>query len=144
MKNTLAVLVVSLVFSMGAAARDTKHLFSIQDALASATFKERLNPDIKLYFGDQPYGKSSQSFGEFVTNRKTNGFGKSDLEACEWVLLSALLVLQERAVTEGGNAVVNIRSFYKKNEMSSTSEYECHAGAIMAGVALKGTVIRID
>ncbi len=144
MKNILVVLVVTLVFSLGAQARDTKHLFSIQDALDSADFRERLNPDIKLFFGDQPHGTSSKNFGEFVTNRKTNGVGKSDRAACEWVLLSALLVLQERAVTEGGNAVVNIRSFYKKNEMSSTTEFECHAGAIVTGVALKGTVVKID
>ena len=36
---------------------------------------------------------------------------------------------------QGGNAVVNIESFYDRNARASTSEYECHAGALMAGVA---------
>jgi uncharacterized protein YbjQ (UPF0145 family) len=143
MKNRILILLSLVIISQSVLARDTKHLFSIQDALASPAYDGRLNEDIKLYFGNQGHDQISKNLGDFVTNRKTNGFGKSDQKACEWALLSALLVLQERAVAEGGNAIVNIRSFYKKNEWSSDAQYECHAGAIMAGVALKGTVVRI-
>ncbi|HZC01952.1 MAG TPA: hypothetical protein VE844_11510 [Gammaproteobacteria bacterium] len=57
--------------------------------------------------------------------------------------MSALLALRDRAVQEGGDAVINIKSFYKKNEVISDSEYECHAGGILAGVALQGTVVRL-
>jgi uncharacterized protein YbjQ (UPF0145 family) len=59
------------------------------------------------------------------------------------VFLSAVLSLRDRAVKEGGDAVVAIRSFYKKNEVVSDTEYECHAGALIAGVALKGTVVTL-
>ena len=45
-------------------------------------------------------------------------------------------------VKEGGNAVVNIVSNYKNKETSSETEYMCGNGALMAGVALKGTVIK--
>ena len=41
--------------------------------------------------------------------------------------------MKERAIAEGGNAVINIQSYYKKNELSSATEYECGAGAIMGG-----------
>ena len=51
--------------------------------------------------------------------------------------------LQERAKKEGGNAVVGIRSNYKSIETSSETEYMCGSGALMAGVALKGKVVRI-
>jgi uncharacterized protein YbjQ (UPF0145 family) len=78
-----------------------------------------------------------------VANRKTNAFNKSDEEACKWVFLSAMIALQERAIREGANAVVGINSYYKKNEVSSNTQYECHAGNIVAGVALKGTVARL-
>ena len=84
-----------------------------------------------------------KSYGKFVSNKKTNAFGKSDEAACEWVLLSAMLSLQDRVKAEGGNAVININSYYKKNTVSSETEYECHAGAIMAGVALQGEVVKI-
>ncbi|MBR9911151.1 MAG: excinuclease ATPase subunit [Gammaproteobacteria bacterium] len=126
-----------------ALARDTTHYFSISDAMSSRDFKEKLNPNIQFYFGDQSYSKPISRIGEFITNKKTNAFGKSDNRACEWVLLSALITLQERALAEGGNAVVDIVSYYKRNVYSSEDKFECHAGAIMAGVALKGNVVKL-
>lgn len=132
-----------IALSFNAQARDTKHYFSIADALASPAYEGKLNSAIRLYFGDQTYPAPTSKQGEYVSNRKTNAFGKSDIKACEWVLLSALISLQERAAAEGGNAVVNIRSYYKKNEYSSATQYECHAGGIMAGVALIGDVVTL-
>lgn len=58
-------------------------------------------------------------------------------------MLSALLELRERAKKLGGNAVTNIVSYYKKDTSSSETEYDCHAGNIIAGVALKGTVVKL-
>jgi hypothetical protein len=46
--------------------------------------------------------------------------------------------------TIGANAVVNIVSFYQKNVMSSPTEFECHAGAVIAGVALKGDFVKVE
>ncbi|MFC0250535.1 hypothetical protein [Massilia consociata] len=43
----------------------------------------------------------------------------------------------------GANAVVNIVSNYKNVENSSATEFECHDGAMMTGVALKGEFVRI-
>ncbi|WP_417224703.1 excinuclease ATPase subunit [Amphritea sp.] len=132
-----------LLLAPEAYSRDSKLMLSIEDAMQSADFKERLDPTIQLYFGHQKHAKKLSSFGNFTTNKKTNAFGKSDGEACRWVFLSALLALQERAKAEGGNAVVNIVSYYKKQKYSSNSEFECHAGAIMAGVALNGDVVKL-
>jgi uncharacterized protein YbjQ (UPF0145 family) len=78
-----------------------------------------------------------------MSNKKTNAFNKTDKRACEWAFLSAMLSLQQRALSEGGNAVVNIRSFYKRHEVSSATEFECGAGAIMAGVTFKGDVVKL-
>jgi hypothetical protein len=44
----------------------------------------------------------------------------------------------------GANAVVNIISYYRKVPMSSDTQYECHAGTLMAGVALKGDFVKIE
>jgi hypothetical protein len=44
----------------------------------------------------------------------------------------------------GANAVTNIVSFYKSNERKDAQTYECHAGAIMAGVALKGDLAKVQ
>ena len=144
MKFITLLLTLSLVLvAPQAYSRDTKHMLSIQDALASANFKEKLDPTISLYFGEQSHPKTVKSYGQFPTNKKTNALNKSDEAACQWVLLSSLLALQSRARQEGGNAVINIASYYKKNTFSSMTEYECHAGTFMSGVALTGEVVKI-
>lgn len=50
---------------------------------------------------------------------------------------------QESAKAKGANAVIDITSYFKKNEFRSASNYECHAGNIMSGVALKGTYAKV-
>lgn len=64
--------------------------------------------------------------------------------AAEVGRLSVLRAFQEGAKSRGANAVVDIVSYYKKNEFRSTTNFECHAGAIMAGVALKGTYATVN
>lgn len=143
-KLIAALLCTTLILiSPHAFSRDTKHMLSIKEAMQSPDFKERLDPDIRFYFGQQKHPKIHKSFGEFSSNKKTNAFNKSDEEACRWVLLSALLSLQDRVKKEGGNAVINIASYYKKNKVSSNTKYECHAGAVIAGVALTGKVVKL-
>ncbi|WP_431256347.1 hypothetical protein ACQ86G_16455 [Roseateles chitinivorans] len=82
-------------------------------------------------------------FSTDVSNPKTNGVGKTDEFGCKWAALSALISLQNSAKREGANAVVDIVSYYKKNEYRNATTFECHAGAIIVGVALKGTYAQI-
>ncbi len=124
-------------------ARETVHLFPIQPVLESEKGKNKLS-DVALYFGNQKHPKIVEDLGVFATNKKTNAFGKSDRVACDWVFLSALIQLQERALLQGGNAVVNIKSNYKNVEVVNDDEYRCGAGNVMAGVALIGTVVKIE
>ena len=41
-----------------------------------------------------------------------------------------------------GQSVSNIVSFYKRKTYSSTTQYECHAGHSISGVALKGDLVK--
>ena len=125
-------------------ARDTVQSFSIEEVLSSLDGKAKLGEPIKFAFGTTSLGKVSKNFGEFRTNKKTNAFGKSDEKACKWAFLSAMISLRDRAVTEGGNAVINIRSNYKDNTTSSETTFQCGAGGVIAGVALIGDVVTID
>jgi hypothetical protein len=54
-----------------------------------------------------------------------------------------LKAFQESAKARGANAVVDITSYFKKNEFKSPTNYECYAGNIMSGVALKGTYAKV-
>ncbi len=143
MKTVLSLFTVLLLLAGPAAARDNTFMIDIAEALESDDFQEKLDSDIRFYFGKASHPAISKKRGEYVSNKKTNAFGKSDSKACNWAFLSAMLSLQDRAKAEGGNAVVNVRSYYKKNEFSSTTEVECHAGNVIAGVALIGEVVTL-
>jgi len=130
------------LFSSGAAARDDVGTYPVADVLQNPEYAERLE-GVKFYFGEQAHPEIEHSFGEFQSNKKTNAFNKSDKEACEWAFLSALLSFRERALAEGGNAVVNIRGNYKKQAFSSETDFQCGAGALMAGVTLVGDVVKL-
>lgn len=142
----ISALTLSLALALAstaALARDDRNMYPLEDPLNTEAAKEKLDPEVKLYFGNQKHTKVEKRYGEWGTNKKTNAFGKSDKQACEWAFLSAVMELQERARKEGGNAVVNIRSNYKNQTTSSETEYMCGSGAIMAGVALKGDVVKL-
>lgn len=139
----IAILLGALLSHGSANARDDHQMFPLEDALQTQAAKEKLNPEIKLYFGDQKHPKVTKDHGEWKTNKKTNGFNKSDKVACEWTFLSAVLEMQERAQKESANAVIGIKSNYKNIERSSETEYMCGSGALMSGVALKGRVVEL-
>ncbi|MGV2873487.1 excinuclease ABC subunit A [Colwellia sp. E150_009] len=140
MKKIILAAVLTAI-TASASARDDIGKYPIAPLLESAKAKEVLL-DIPLYFSTQKHKAIAEKYGQVSTNKKTNAFMKSDSEACEWVMLSALKALQERAVRENMDAVVNIESNYKNRHFASETEFECGAGAVMAGVALKGTLVK--
>jgi hypothetical protein len=141
--SAMAVTMMAALMVAGVAdARDTRLKLPIKDALAANGAQGSLGTEVKFFFGpDAP--KGAKTMGTYTSNKKTNFANKSDKEGCEWAFLSAMIALKERAVAEGGNAVVNIQSYYKKNEFSSATEYECGAGAFVGGVTLRGTVAKL-
>ncbi|ELI1840115.1 excinuclease [Vibrio fluvialis] len=144
MKKILPAILSALVLcSAPAYARDDIGNYSIKDALSQEAAKAKLGDDIRFFFGDQKHPKVVKAMGEFKTNKKTNSFNKTDEEACQWVFLSAMLALKDRAVKEGGNAVINIKSNYKNNLTSNKETFQCGAGAVIAGVALTGEVVKL-
>jgi len=146
MKKTMLMVVLAALAagsSVTAQAADRKVNLSIAAAMAANDGKEKLGDSVQYFFAGQPTPKVIEKLGTDKTSQKTNAFGKSDEKACNWVFLSAMMRLEKRAKELGANAVVNIVSNYGNNESASATEFECHAGAIMAGVALKGDFVRI-
>lgn len=132
-----------LAFSSSVFARDTRLEQSLADLLSSQQARDAgIDGSVRFYLAGQPV-TVLERLGQDVSNRKTNAANKSDEEACRWVALSTLLALQDGAKARGANAVVDIVSFYKSNEFRSATNYECYAGAILAGVALKGTYAKV-
>lgn len=139
-----AVLGTSLLSTVPAFARDTKLMMPIEAAMADNNARGRLGDSVKFYFGNQATPKVLERLVIDQTSQKTNSFGKTPERSCNWAFLSAMLQLQKRALAVGANAVVNIVSNYGNVPMSSDTEFECHDGAIMSGVALKGEFVKIE
>jgi len=139
--QVMCAAVLACLLSSHAFARDSVANYSVESALKSEGTK--VDQDIPLFFAGQKHPAVAKSFGEFATNKKTNAFGKSDEAACRHVFLSAVLELQDRVRKEGGNAVINIKSNYRNVERESATEFTCGAGAVIAGVALKGEVVTL-
>ncbi|WP_256777342.1 MULTISPECIES: excinuclease ATPase subunit [unclassified Stenotrophomonas] len=132
-----------LAVASTAQARDTRVEQSLRELVSSQAARDAgIDGSVRFYLAGEKVNVQ-QRFGEDVTNKKTNAANKSDEEACRWVALSALRALQDGAKSRNANAVVDIVSYYKKNEFKSATNYECYAGTIMAGVALKGTYAKV-
>ena len=142
--KVLHVLAVALaVVALSADARDDKLHFSVSEAMAKPDTKAKLDGSVKFYWGKKKGPAGAKLLGTFTANKKTNFFNKSDAEGCYWAWLTAMISLQDRARKEGGNAVVNIHSVYRNNTFISETEYECGAGNVTGGVALRGTVAKL-
>lgn len=145
MSRLLVSAIIGLLFVTASAnARDDHNRYSIEEAMNISAAKEKLNKGYTFRFDSQSHAPIKTNHGEFTSNKKTNAFSKSDEFACQWAFLSAMLSFQDRISKEGGNAVINIRSYYKKNDFRSDTEFECGNGAIMAGVTMIGDVVTLE
>ena len=141
MKNYILSLVIFTIFlSLNLEAKDSTHFFPIDSALTQ--HQSALDyPHIKLYFATAPTEKVFGDIGTFTSNKTTNARRKPPRQSCDWVFISAIKSLQQRAVKEGGDAVVNIHSYYNKIEKFDEELYECHDGKNVSRVVLRGTVV---
>lgn len=143
MKTTrfVSIVVAILFVALAAWAADSMLDIPVKEALASPKAGNKL--DVPFYMDGEKHGKVVRKLGEFKSNKRTNAFGKSSQEACHIAFLSALISLQERAQKEGGNAVIDVRSVTKNNDLKSATAYRCAAGTFVANVALMGTVVEL-
>lgn len=124
-------------------ARDTTHYLPFEQVVAEATASGKLDGSVKFYLAGMTPKGAQVIRRDVTTSKKTNAFNKTDEGACSWALQSALIGLQKAALAAGANAVVDITSNYKHVEYKDSRKYECHAGAIMAGVALKANLAKL-
>jgi hypothetical protein len=138
----LAVLLTPAAIQPARAADDLV-LITLSEAMATPEYQQALDGSVKFYLGNSTHPAVAQTYGERVTNKKTNGFAKSAGEACRWVLLSALIALEVEAKSLGGNAVFNIESYFKRRAVSYDTQAECYKGFFVASLALKGDIVKL-
>ncbi len=146
MRLQAGILLWGLIFMLAAStanARSTFRDLDVKQAAESELGKQKLL-DVPFFMMGQKHSKTGRDFGVFTSNRRTNAFGKSDEEACKIAFLSAIIALQSRAEEMGGDAVVDIKSTTKHNDLESATHYRCAAGSVIANVVLTGQVVKFE
>lgn len=126
-----------------AQARNTVLTLPLDEVVRMGMEQGKLDGSVKFYLSGARTPKVSARMGEDIANKKTNGVGKDDAYGCKWAALSALIAFQDSAKQQGANAVVDLHSYYKRATVKNPVTYQCHAGAVVIGVTLKGTYARI-
>ena len=140
------ILALTLILSSAHSvlAADQILMMPIRPALESVDGRAMIDGDVKFFFGKNRPARVAHQYGNFTANNKVHVFGRSTGEACNLVFLNALEDLQKRARRVGANAVVGVVNYFRRREVSSDDSYECNLGAIVAGVALKGDLVKVD
>ena len=139
-----SVLMGALLTSCASIADDKIVAHGIEEALVIEENKAELGTDIKFYFGDQKTPTIIKTFSDVSTKHEINSTLKSYKGACQAAFVEALKTLRDRAIANGANAVVNIRSNYKGPAVSSEKTFQCASGYFVTGVSLIGTVVSIE
>jgi opacity protein-like surface antigen len=139
MKKLVIVSLLAAVCAAPAFARDDIVKITLQSVLDMPEAQGKLDGSVRFFLAGSPTPRIAKKLGEDVSNQKTNAFNKTAEQSCRWAALSALIAFQNHAKQQGANAVVDLVSYYKKEVVSSPTDIDCHNGAFIGGVALKGT-----
>jgi uncharacterized protein YbjQ (UPF0145 family) len=139
---SLTVLVGLVLAPLAATARETEHLFDVNEAKTSPLGQERLFA-VPFYMKGQKHPAVSKVVATSTTEQSTRGALRSDSESCQVAFLSAVRELQKRAQDRGADAVIDIVSVTWNKETSSASEYRCVAGTWVVHVGLKGKLVKL-
>lgn len=135
---TLAAVVLTTAIAGDVDARNTRHDIDFAATVQQGLDEGVLDGSVRFFLAGQAHPAVQASLGDGASSRKTNAVGKSDETACRWAALSVLKAFQEQAKQKGANAVVDLVSNYNRVEFRGDGVYECRAGGLMAGVAMKG------
>lgn len=138
------LMAIALLSAPRAQARDILLNLDIYDAMHDPASAQQIGTDVAFFFAGQNTPPIGQTYEEFDSPQKAALTEAPEAQACRSAFLSALAKLRERTLATGGNAVVNIVSDFKKKVSASDISYECHAGTIHVGVALKGTIVKLQ
>ena len=123
--------------------RNVTLVLPIAAALEAKDIPDKPSGALKFFFANQATPRIATHLGRYAATPKTGAAGKSDERACHEAFQRTLVALEKRARQAGANAVVNIVSFYGKNDLASATEFECHVGNVIVSVFLKGDLVKL-
>ncbi len=144
-RSTAAVgaLVVLAAMPMAPAyAADDIIQLDLQQALNAPDTLAKIDGSVKFFFGQTSHPPVISSLGMVVTNQK-GGLWKSPEAACPTTFLDALHDLQAKAKAVGGNAVINVESYFRKRKVEIGVSVPCYPSGFRVGIALRGEIVKV-
>lgn len=144
-KHIFSLLAVGvwLAVAWPADGRDIIRYLPIAAAIEATDLLPKIDASIETVLGKETAREGLKTVRTEVALGKVSTRGKSNETACNSAFISALGELQKRAMQAGASAVVNIVSYYKRVEMSSTTDFECHEGSGYMAIALRGDFVKV-
>ena len=139
--KTLACSLMALSFAVSMAGRAYGR--NVELLVPIVDVSDRPRGVVKFFFATEESPAILKNLGSYLAAPRTGAAGRSDQRACHEAFLWTLVDLEKRAQRVGANAVVNIVSYYRKKEMASITEFECHVGNVIVTVWLKGDLVKI-
>ena len=147
MKKTLLSLSILVLLSTPFMSFAKDDIYNMEVKNAMDTMPDNVKQEIgsfKFYFGNDSSPSSSTKVGKVYANGRTNGFWKGYEKSCNRVFYSDLIHLKKSAlkIDPKATGAANITSNWKNNLTSSEDSFVCGKGLLMAGVALRGDVVK--
>lgn len=123
MKKLAFLAVFSMLFSALAVAKDEYLYLDLKSALNDPKVKAAIPSNVSFKFGKGSGAGAKIILKDIVSNKRTNGVGKSDEDSCRWALAAALKAFGERALKEGGSKRSSISPaiLESKNTIATTN-----------------------
>jgi len=140
MKTTISTLLFSLLFISNAAfARNDSYMVPLQPVMDQIA---KQGGAVRFYFMKQATPEVAQKLTTFTVSR--NGALRADQsETCQRLAGLVIDQMRERAVNEGADGVVNIRSTYiKGTEVGTETEFECRMGNARVAIQFSGDLVK--
>lgn len=142
LKNILGISLILAISSTPALARNSEVLLDAKNAVHEQGKGDLL--DVPFYMKGVKHKKVVKTIGNWSSTRKGRGAFQSDEDACNRTFVTALKSLQQRAITEGGNAIINVTSWTKNKPYEDKNNFRCVAGAVIVHVAIKGDIVVLE
>ena len=144
MKDLICSVIAALCLcAVAADARDIKTLMLISNAMESLDVPPRPSGSVKFLFGTDQTPKGFKTITNQTLLKKVSLRQTSNVNACNQAFMSILSDFEQKAKAMGANAIVNVVSYYKRQQMSSATHFECHEGSGYMAVALKADFVII-
>ena len=142
--TTLGSLAAVLVLATATQAGGRKDYVSVPFSAVEAGEGRKgasLDGTVKFVFADE---KGSSTSGEELSAKGFSRKGKTDEERCAQAQLGAFLTFQKRALKDGYNAVVDIRTYSEADRFSkSRKDCQCVSGGFGTRTTVKGRLAKI-